>query len=224
MSDESSGASTAGEEFVGFDPAALPTPDVYRLLTQAVAPRPIAFVSTISVEGVPNLAPFSFFMAGGSNPPSVAFSPTNSRDNQPKDTLRNVRATGEFVINVVSYDIREKMNHTSAAYPYGISEWEPAGFTPIPGVKVKPARVGECLIAMECRLFQIVPHGPGPVSANYVIGEVVYFHVAQSVLTDTPQSRQIDATKVDYIGRMSGDWYTRARGESLFELPRPLEP
>ncbi len=209
--------SVVDTEFVGFDPASLPPSDVYRLLVNTVAPRPIAFVSSLSQAGIPNLAPFSYFMAGGANPPSVAFSPTNSRDNQPKDTLRNVRETGEFVVNVVSYAMRDKMNQTSAEYPYGISEWEPAGFTPVPSVRVAPARAAESVIAMECRVHQIVTHGPGPLSANYVIGEVVYFHVAQSILTDG----RIDAAKVDYIGRMGGDWYARAQGDALFELPRP---
>ena len=203
--------------FRAFDPAELPAPDIYRMLVNSVAPRPIAFVSSLSPEGVPNLAPFSYFMAGGANPPSVAFSPTNTRDNTPKDTLRNVEATGEFVVNIVTYDIREQMNQASASYPYGVSEWEPSGFTPAPAVRVKPARVAECVIALECKLFQIVPHGPGPLSANYVIGEIVYFHVAENILTND----QIDATKVDYIGRMGGDWYARAHGDSLFELPRP---
>ena len=207
----------ASPRFQGFDPATLPITDVYRLLVNSVAPRPIAFVSSLSAEGQPNLAPFSYFMAGGANPPSVAFSPTSNRDNRPKDTLRNVRATGEFVVNVVSYAIREQMNQTSADYPYGISEWEPAGFTPVASVRVQPARVLESVIAMECRVFDIVTHGPGPLSANYVIGEVVYFHVAENVLKDN----QIDATKVDYIGRMSGDWYARAHDAGLFELPRP---
>ena len=212
-------AANSEAEFQGFDAATLSPPDVYRLLVNAVAPRPIAFVSSVSEDGVPNLAPFSYFMAGGANPPSVAFSPTNSRDDQPKDTLRNVRATGEFVVNVVSYAMRDKMNQSSAEYPYGVSEWEPAGFTPVPSVQVKPARVGESLIAMECRVHQIITHGPGPLSANYVIGEVVYFHVAQSILTDN----KIDAAKVDYIGRMGGDWYARAHGDALFELPRPTK-
>lgn len=204
-------------EFESFDPAQIAPLTIYRLLTNAVAPRPIAFVSTLSAEGIPNLAPFSFFMAGGSNPPSLAFSPTNTRNDLPKDTLRNVRATGEFVVNVVSYAIREPMNQAAFEYPYGVSEWEPAGFTPVPSLVVKPARVKESLIAMECRLHDIITHGPGPLSANYVIGEVVYFHVARSILRDG----QIDPTLVDYIGRLSGDLYTRVHGESLFALPRP---
>ncbi len=207
--------------FLAFDPAKLPPAVAYRLLVNAVAPRPIAFISSVSAEGVPNLAPFSFFMAGGANPPSVAFSPTNSRNNEPKDTLRNVRATGEFVVNVVSYGIREQMNHTSTAYPYGVSEWEPAGFTPVESVLVKPARVQESLISMECRVHDIITHGPGPLSANYVIGEVVYFHVAQSILINDQIDPTIDPTLVDYIGRLGGDYYTRAHGDSLFELPRP---
>lgn len=206
------------QEFVGIDPSDLTPPEVYRLLLHHVAPRPIAFVSTLSKEGVPNLAPFSFFMAGGSNPPSVVVSPTNNRHGQPKDTLVNIRDTGEYTISVVSYFMAERMNQASADYPYGVSEWEKAGFVPAPSVKVKPARVAESLMAMECRLFQIVEHGGGPISANYIIGEVLYFHVARSLLL--PDGR-IDATRVDYIGRMGGDWYVRARPDAMFEMPRP---
>lgn len=206
--------------FIQIDPAELSRPDAYKILLNCVAPRPIAFVSTLSPDGVPNLAPFSFFMAGGSNPPSVVFSPTNDRNNDPKHTYRNIHATGEYVINVVTYDIREKMNQCSAEYPYGVSEWVQAGFTPAPSVKVKPAHVLESPLAMECRLFQIVPHGSGPLSANYIIGEVVCFHVAKSLL----DGEAIDPCRVDYIGRMSGDWYARAHPDSMFALPRPPRP
>jgi flavin reductase (DIM6/NTAB) family NADH-FMN oxidoreductase RutF len=205
------------EEFIGIDPAQLTPQEAYRILLNCVAPRPIAFVSTLSPEGAPNLAPFSFFMAGGSNPPSVAFSPSLDRNTQPKDTLRNIQATGEYVINVVTYEMRERMNQTSAAYPYGVSEWEEAGFMPAPAVKVQPARVADSPLAMECRLFQIVSHGDGPTSANYVIGEVIYYHVAAHLLVDG----RIDPMRVDYIARMSGDWYSRANSPAMFELPRP---
>lgn len=203
--------------FLGVDPAELPPQDAYRLLLHCVAPRPIAFVSTLSPEGKPNLAPFSYFMAGGANPPSVVISPTTDRTGQPKDTLRNIEATGEYVIHVVTYAMREKMNLASAEYPYGVSEWEKAGFASASSVKVKPLRVAESPLAIECRLHQIVPHGDGPLSANYIIGEVVYFHVAQSLMDgDT-----LDARRVDYIARMGADWYARANEASMFALPRP---
>lgn len=208
------------ETSVGFDVAEMATQDAYRILINSVAPRPIAFVSTLSSEGRPNLAPFSFFMAGGANPPSVAFSPTNDRANRPKDTLINVRDTGEYVINIVTYAMREPMNTTAAEYPYGVSEWEEAGFTPAPSAKVRPARVLESPFALECRLHQIVTHGPGPTSANYVIGEVVYFHVAARLLDDGV----IDARRVDYIARLGADWYARANADALFSMPRPIRP
>jgi flavin reductase (DIM6/NTAB) family NADH-FMN oxidoreductase RutF len=204
-------------DFLGIDPVALSLPDAHRLLLHCVAPRPIAFVSTLSPEGVPNLAPFSYFMAGGANPPSVVLSPLTDRTGQPKDTLRNIQATGEYVINVVTYAMRDRMNHASAEFPYGVSEWEEAGFVPAPAVKVKPSRVAESPLAIECRLFQVVPHGEGPLSANYVIGEVVYFHVAKSLM----ESEEFDARHVDYIARMGADWYARANTDSMFALPRP---
>ncbi|HEY9621739.1 MAG TPA: flavin reductase family protein [Crinalium sp.] len=210
--------STTLDDVLGLDPDALSPSDNYRLLSHCVSPRPIAFVSTRSPDGVPNLAPFSYFMAGGANPPSVAISPV-TRAGEPKDTLRNIQATGEYVINIVSYGIREPMNMASLELPYGTSEWDITGFTPAPTVKVKPARVAECLLAMECRLYQIVAHGEGSTSANYVIGEVVYFHVANQLMVDG----DIDPIRVDYIARMGGNWYTRVTPQSMFELPRPRQ-
>jgi flavin reductase (DIM6/NTAB) family NADH-FMN oxidoreductase RutF len=154
--------------YLGFDCAQLAPMEAYRLLTNMVAPRPIAFVSTLSPEGIPNLAPFSFFMTGGINPPSVAFSPNTNRHGQPKDTLRNIQATGEFVINVVNQGMQTGVNLASREFPPEVSEWEQANFTPAPTVKVRPARVAESLMAMECRLYQIVPHGEGVNAANYI--------------------------------------------------------
>jgi flavin reductase (DIM6/NTAB) family NADH-FMN oxidoreductase RutF len=156
-------------------------------------------------------------MAGGASPPSVVISPLTDRTGQPKDTLRNIEATGEYVINVVTYAMRERVNHASAEFPYGVNEWEEAGLTPAPAVKVRPARVTESPLAIECRLFRIVPHGEGPLSANYVIGEVVYFHVSEALLKDGT----LDARLVDYIARMGADWYARAEPASMFEMPRP---
>jgi flavin reductase (DIM6/NTAB) family NADH-FMN oxidoreductase RutF len=205
------------QEFVGFDPAEMSVPDAHRLLLHCVAPRPIALTSTLSPSGQPNLAPFSYFMAGGANPPSVVISPLTTRASEPKDTLRNIQATGEYVINVVTHEIRERVNQASAEYPYGVSEWEEAGLTPAPAARVRPARVLESPLAIECRLFQVVSHGRGPLAANYVIGEVVYFHVARRLLADGT----LDARRVDYVSRMGADWYARALPEAMFELPRP---
>lgn len=159
---------TENDFYLGFDSADLSPTAAYRLLTHMVAPRPIAFVSTISLTGIPNLAPFSFFMAGGINPPSIAFSPNTNRHAQPKDTLRNIQETGEFVINIVSEGMQERMNITSLEFDREVSEWEKAGFTKAKTAKVRPPRVGESLMAMECKLYQIVSHGQGTNAANYV--------------------------------------------------------
>lgn len=201
------------------DPAALALPEAYQLLNVCVSPRPIAFVSTLSPEGRPNLAPFSYFMAGGANPPSVAISPLGNRHGEPKDTLVNIRATGEYTISIVTYSMRERMNQASFEYPYGVSEWDAVGLTPAPTEVVKPPRVQESPLALECRLFQLVTHGPGPLSANYLIGEVVRYWVAEELLNE---QGKVDPTRVDYIARMSGDWYARAAPDALFELSRPV--
>ncbi|HSQ61478.1 MAG TPA: flavin reductase family protein [Acidobacteriota bacterium] len=205
----------------GIDPATLPPAEVYALLTGCVVPRPIAFVSSLSKSGVPNLAPFSFFNAGGAHPPSVVFMPVTSGTNRDKDTLHNVRETGEYVIHLVSWALREKMNQASADYPPEVDEFVEAGFTKTPSARVKPWRAAECLVALECRLFTIVEHGEGPYHANYVIGEVVYLHVAESLLNE---KGRVDASRLDAIARLGGPNYTRVTPESVFSMPRPAPP
>jgi flavin reductase (DIM6/NTAB) family NADH-FMN oxidoreductase RutF len=207
---------TGHSEFLGIEPTDLSMADVHRLLLHCVAPRPIAFVSTLSCEGVPNLAPYSYFMAGGANPPSVAISVLTGRTGLPKDTHRNILSSGEYVINIVTYEMRERMNYASSEFPYGVSEWKEAGFTPIPSEKVRPARVKESPLSMECRLFQVITHGSGHLAANYIIGEVVYFHIARSIMPEGV----LDPMRVDYIARMGGDWYVRANAPTLFAMPR----
>ncbi len=204
-------------EFRSLSPEELGPQGAYRLLTYAVAPRPIALVSTVSEDGLPNLAPYSFYMAGGANPPSVAFSPTASRNGE-KDTLRNIRETGEFTISVATYEQRDRINAASVAHPHGVSEWAEAGFEAAPSILVRPARIADSPLALECRLFQIVPHGDGPSAANYVIGEVVYFHVAHAVLND---AGDVDPARIAYLSRLGGDWYDRTDPDTLFALPRP---
>ena len=212
--------SANGATFRGIDPAAITPAEAYALLTGCVVPRPIAFVSSLSRSGIANLAPFSFFNAGGAHPPSVVFMPVTGGGNRNKDTLQNVRETGEYVIHVVPWALREKMNQASADYPPEVDEFEMAGFTKVPSVKVKPWRAAECPIALECRLFRIVEHGEGPYHANYVIGEVVYFHFADSVLT----GGRVDFVKLDVIARLGGPNYTRVTAESIFGMPRPVLP
>lgn len=196
---------------LGFDP--------YDLLIHAIAPRPIAFVSTLSPDGSPNLAPFSFFMGAGSNPVSVCFSPCTKADGTSKDTLRNIESTGEYVIHTVSGRMAEGMVTTSRPLPHGESEWPGSGFTPVPALKVRPPRVAEAPFAMECRLHKVVPHGEGPDAANYIIGEVVQFHVAASLMTTDPS--EVVPSSVDYLARMGGAWYSRVLPESLFVMKRP---
>jgi flavin reductase (DIM6/NTAB) family NADH-FMN oxidoreductase RutF len=158
-------------------------------------------------------------MAGGANPPSVVISPVSGRDGAEKDTLRNIRETEEYTVSIVTYPMRERMNQTSFEYPHGVSEWEEAPFVPAPATIVKPPRVAESPMAMECRLFQIVPHGNGGLSANYIIGEVVAFHVAEEMLIEGDVLP--DTEKVGYIARLGAEWYTHVTEESLFALPRP---
>lgn len=204
----------------GIDPAEMAPGDVYALLVGCVVPRPIAFVSSLSRAGVPNLAPFSFFNAGGAAPPSVLFSPVTSGAGRDKDTLHNVHDTGEYVIHIVPWRIRERMNQASADYPPEVDEFEAAGLTRVSSVKVKPWRVAECPVAMECRLFRIVEHGTGPFRANYVIGEVVYFHIDDALMS----GGRVDSARIDAIARLGGPSYTRVAPETVFQMPRPALP
>jgi flavin reductase (DIM6/NTAB) family NADH-FMN oxidoreductase RutF len=190
--------------------------DNYRTLSSVVLPRPIAFVSTISAEGVPNLAPFSFFNAVGANPPAVIFSPCKKRDGTSKDTVVNLRSVDEFVVNVVPYAIRQEMSETSYPFPPEIDEFKEAGFTPVPSRLVRPPRVAQSPVHMECKLLRIVPVGEGPVSAEVCIGEVLCFHVADDYLhTDGT----VDSERLDLVGRLGGDGYSTTRDR--FDLPRP---
>lgn len=195
----------------------LPPREAYAVLTNLVVPRPIAFVSTISESGVLNLAPYSFFMAGGSNPPSLAFSPTVTSQGKEKDTLRNIRANGEFVVNTLHRAMSDGMNATSYAYDADQSEWPSSGFTPIESDIVRPPRVEESLAQLECRLFQVVDHGDGPTAARYVIGEVLRVHLRPEVLTDGI----LDPAKVETIARLGGPDYLDTSSTLRFALPRP---
>jgi flavin reductase (DIM6/NTAB) family NADH-FMN oxidoreductase RutF len=198
------------------NPAEAGPASVYKLMIGAIVPRPIAFVSTLSREGVPNLAPFSFFTAASANPPVVCFAPmVRGTDGQQKDTLRNVQETGEFVINIVSEDFAEKMNICSAEYPPEVDEWIQCGLTPLPSDCVKPPRVAESRFQMECKLVQIVTVSTLPLGGNLVLGEVVRFHVADELFEDY----RIDPDKLRAIGRMGGPTYTRTTDR--FDLQRP---
>lgn len=195
--------------------------EIYQLLNRLIVPRPIAFVASLSSEGIANLAPFSYFNAGGANPPSLCFSVLYDRAGKPKDTLVNIRTTREYTVNVVSGALAERMNVTSAEWPAEVDEFERAGLAKAPSLLVAPPRVAEAPAAFECRLHLIVPHGDGPVSAHYVIGEVVAAHVQEELLDETGLP---DSSKLDVIGRMGGDAYVRAGRNALFEMVRPVSP
>jgi len=190
-----------------------------KTLLSCVIPRPIALVSTISADGVSNLAPFSFFNAVGSNPPALIFSPSTRGDGTQKDTIINLRAVPECVVNVVPRAICDAMNNASSMFPPGVNEFEAAGFTPLASRLVRPFRAAESPIHMECRLIQIVPVGDGPLSANICVAQVLCFHVAAEVLLPdgTP-----DAGKIDLVGRLGGEDYSTIRDR--FVLAKPPAP
>jgi len=202
---------------VEFNPTDVPQRDLYKLLIGAVVPRPIAWVSTISPDGVPNLAPFSFFNGVASNPPSLVFSVSyRESTHQPKDTLSNLQASGDFVVNMVTEPLAAAMNITAGEYPPEVDEFQRAGLTPIPSIQVSAPRVAESPIQFECRLNQIVPIGEGPGSARLVIGTIVYIHIADAIYREP---YKIDITAYQPIGRLAGSSYTRVN--DLFELQRP---
>lgn len=198
------------------DVAATPVVEVYRTLVEVVTPRPIAWVTTIDRDGRINLAPFSFFNTFGANPPVVVFSPTLRRDGSKKDTLLNVEATGEFVVNAAVATLAEQVNRSSKELPSGESEVEYVGLHTAPSVKVRPPRLTESPVSLECQVLQIVTIGDGPIAANLVIGEVLALHVADRVLD---AKGHVDPHKLQTIARLGGDWYCHTA--ELFEMKRP---
>ncbi len=189
--------------------------DIYKLLNGTVVPRPIAFVSSLSANGVRNLAPFSFFTVVSANPPVICFSPLRRANGGAKDTLQNVRDTGEFVVNIVSEGIASQMNTTSADFPPDIDEFAESGLTPQASDLIRPPRVKECGIAMECRLRQIVEVSDRPMGGSLVLGDVLRFHVRD----DWFDTFRIDPDKLRAIGRMGGPTYTRTTDR--FDMERP---
>ena len=201
------------------DPASAAPTEVYKVMIGAIVPRPIAFVSTVSPEGIRNLAPFSFFTGISANPPVICFSPmVRGADGARKDTLQNIERTREFVVNVVSEEFVRQMNICSTEFPPEIDEFEASGLTPIPSDVVKPPRVKESHINMECTLVEIVNVSPKPLGGSIVLGEVVRFHVDDALI----DNYRIDPDKLHAVGRMGGPSYTRTADR--FDLERPKKP
>lgn len=202
------------------DPNAESPRDFYFRMVSLITPRPIAWVSTLSNSGVPNLAPYSFFNGISAAPPSVVFSPVNRPDGSRKDTVVNIEENGEFVINLVSRNLADRMNQTSADLDYGENEFEFAGVTPVESRTVKPFRVAESLAHFECKLIQIVHVGEGPLAANLIIGKIRHLHIADELLNE---KGRVDPEILDNIGRLGGASYCTTRDR--FDLPRPvIEP
>jgi flavin reductase (DIM6/NTAB) family NADH-FMN oxidoreductase RutF len=200
-----------------FNPNDLHYSESYKLLIGAVQPRPIAWVSTLSPDGIRNIAPFSFFTAVCSNPPTIVFCPSIRRDTrQPKDTLANIRLTGEFVVNISTEDNAEKMNLTSVEAPPDVDEFDYAGLTALPSKIVKPFRVAESPIHFECQVHQIVDIGDQAGQGSLVIGRVVYFHIEDRIYIP---DFKIDTRQLKPIGRLAGNDY--AYVHETFEIPRP---
>lgn len=199
------------------DPAQFPAPDIYKLMIGLIVPRPIAFVSSLDAAGVRNLAPFSYFTGCSTNPPVVCFCTAVRSGPLPhKDTLRNVMATGEFVVNIVSEEFAAQMNLTSAEVPPEVDEFELSGLTAMPSELVKPPRVAESKAQMECRLREIVRVSEKPGGGSLVLGEVLRFHVMEGLVDD---GFHVDQDKLNAIGRMGGPTYTRTHDR--FDMQRP---
>src|SRR6185369_4080841 len=201
------------------NPKEIKTSLFHSYMLSAIAPRPIAFASTIDKDGNPNLSPFSFFNAFGSHPPIVIFSPARRvRDNTTKHTLENVHEVKEVVINVVNYAMVQQASLASTEYPKGINEFVKAGFTPVESVMIKPFRVKESPVQMECKVLNVIETGQEGGAANLVVCEILLMHISESILTE---DKKIDQQKIDLVARMGFDWYCRASGSALFEVPKP---
>jgi flavin reductase (DIM6/NTAB) family NADH-FMN oxidoreductase RutF len=198
----------------------LDIPTIHKYLLGAVGPRPICFASTIDKEGNPNLAPFSFFNVFSANPPIAVFSPARSgRTGETKNTLDNVLEVPEVVINIVDYAMVQQMSLASSPYPKGLSEFAKTGLTPLKSESVKPFRVKESPVQMECSVIEVKALGQGGGAGNLVICEVKKIHISKDILGD---NQLIDQQKIDLVARMGGDWYCRAHGDALFEIQKPI--
>lgn len=205
---------------LSLDPNELSVPQVHRYLLGAIGPRPIAFASTMDENGVPNLAPFSFFNVFSANPPILIFSPARSgRNNTTKDTYENVKVVPECVINIVNFDIVEQMSLASSPFEKNVNEFIKSGLTPVPSHLVKPFRVEESPVQFECKVNEVIELGTEGGAGNLIICEVVRIHIKEEVLDE---NQMIDQLKIDLVARMGGNWYCRADKNSMFEIAKPI--
>jgi flavin reductase (DIM6/NTAB) family NADH-FMN oxidoreductase RutF len=201
------------------DPTQVSSSIFHGFLLSAVTPRPIALASTVDKNGNVNLSPFSFFNCFGSNPPIVVFSPSRRvRDNTTKHTYENILEVPEVVIHIVNYKIVQQTSLASSEYPPGVNEFEKAGFTAASSVLIRPPRVVEAPVAMECRVKQVIPTGEHGGAGNLVICEVLLMHVDENVISDG----RIDPYKLDAVSRLGADYYARINGDSIFVVPKPV--
>lgn len=197
-------------------PSELNVPQLHQYLLGAIGPRPICFASTVDANGNHNVAPFSFFNVFSAKPPIAIFSPNLSgRTGQAKDTHLNIKEVPECVINIVNYNMVHQMSLASSPYAKAVSEFEKAGFTPIASDLVKPMRVKESPVQLECKVFELKEIG----NCNLVMCEIVKIHIDESVLNE---QNMIDQQKIDLVARMGGNWYCRAHGDALFEIEKPI--
>ena len=205
---------------ISFDPYDVPIPKRHQYITGSIGPRPICWASTVDADGNPNLAPYSFFNAFGSNPPILVFSSNRrGRDNTTKDTLHNIEATKEVVINVVPHRLVNQMNISSTDYSADTNEFEKAGVTPIDSLTVKPKRVAESPVQFECQVKEIIKLGDVGGAGNLFICEVKHMHIDEDILDE---NEMIDPYKIDLVGRMGKEYYVRANGEAIFEINNPF--
>ncbi|MBQ4915960.1 flavin reductase family protein [Maribacter sp. MMG018] len=202
------------------DPNNVPQQQLHAYLLSAVAPRPICFASTVDKEGNVNLSPFSYFNIFSINPPIMIFSPNRSgRDGSLKHTHENVLEVPEVVINIVNYPMVEQMSLASTSYDKGVNEFKKSGFTQIESTKVKPPRVAEAPVAIECSVTEVIELADTPGAGNLILAKVELVHMNTDYLD---ADGNLDTQKLDLVGRMGGNWYTRSSGDSLFEIPKPI--
>jgi len=202
-------------------PSEIHHPKLHQYLLASIAPRPIAFASTINAEGVPNLSPFSFFNVFGVNPTTLIFSPSRrGRDGTTKNTLENVKVVPEVVINVVTYEMVNQASLASTEYPAGVDEFVKSGLTKIPSEMVRPFRVRESPVQLECRVRDIIETGTGGGAANLVICEILLVHISEDILDE---NGTIDQNKIRLVGRMGKQYYVKAFGDALFQVEKPLQ-